>query len=382
MRVMIVVTHLLGTGHLSRALVLARAINAAGHQSTVVSGGFPAPHLDQSDVTLCQLPPIRSDGVQFTRLLDDTGAPAQNAYMSKRRIALLHAFDALSPDVVVTELFPFGRRVLRDEFIALLEHAHKQTPRPRIAASIRDILAPPSKSGKAETAAALVNQYYDAVLVHSDEQITPLSASWPVTPALARKLLYTGYVAPSAAGAHPDRLGQGRVIVSVGGGAVGGPLLETALEAAKRDETLQWHLLVGGKDAAAKSASYAITASPSVTIEPARPDFRQMLCHAAASVSLCGYNTALDILQAGTPAVFVPFDEGGEVEQTLRAQQLAKLPGIALLPAAKLSAQSLYEAVLNAMAAPPRAPIHAVFDGAAQTVGCLETLLESRPDAH
>jgi len=45
-----------------------------------------------------------------------------------------------------------------------------------------------------------------------------------------------------------------------------------------------------------------------------------MLYHAAASVSLCGYNTALDILQAGTPAVFVPFDDGSEVEQGLRAR--------------------------------------------------------------
>ena len=48
-----------------------------------------------------------------------------------------------------------------------------------------------------------------------------------------------------------------------------------------------------------------------------------MLYHAAASVSLCGYNTALDVLQSGVPAVLVPFDNGGEVEQSLRAEALA-----------------------------------------------------------
>ena len=36
MKVMIAVTHLLGTGHLARALVLARAFMASGHATTLV----------------------------------------------------------------------------------------------------------------------------------------------------------------------------------------------------------------------------------------------------------------------------------------------------------------------------------------------------------
>ncbi|HBR43215.1 MAG TPA: glycosyltransferase, partial [Sulfitobacter sp.] len=43
MKVSIVVTHLLGTGHLARALTLGRAYGAAGHDVQVVSGGMPAP---------------------------------------------------------------------------------------------------------------------------------------------------------------------------------------------------------------------------------------------------------------------------------------------------------------------------------------------------
>ena len=76
MRVMIVVTHLLGTGHLVRALNIARACVDAGHSVTLVSGGMPVVHLDFTGVNLVQLPPLRSDGVDFTRLLTSDGSVA------------------------------------------------------------------------------------------------------------------------------------------------------------------------------------------------------------------------------------------------------------------------------------------------------------------
>ena len=62
MKVMIVVTHLLGTGHLSRALTLGRAFQAAGDRVQIISGGFPAPQLDTDGMNILQLPALRSDG--------------------------------------------------------------------------------------------------------------------------------------------------------------------------------------------------------------------------------------------------------------------------------------------------------------------------------
>ena len=46
------------------------------------------------------------------------------------------------------------------------------------------------------------------------------------------------------------------------------------------------------------------------------PDLCAELSSAVASVSQCGYNTVLDILRAGIPALVVPFAEGREDEQT------------------------------------------------------------------
>lgn len=368
MNVLIIVTHLLGTGHLARALNLARAYGAAGHDATVVSGGMQAPQLNSDGVTVLQLPPLRSDGVDFARLLDQGGALAGPKVYDARRAMLMDHLQDLQPDVLITELFPFGRRTLKAEFTALLEAAHDLPERPLICASVRDILAPPSKPAKAALADDLIARFYDAVLVHSDADITPLSLSWPVSDAVQAKLRYTGFVAPPPAGPHPHGLGAGEIIVSAGGGDVGAHVFDTCRAAAARDPDRRWRLLLGGQNAAARCDALMQTAPANVVIEPARPEFRQMLYHAAASVSLCGYNTALDVLQSGVRAVFVPFDAGNEVEQGLRADALAQMPGIGVLRNADLTPDSLLATLKTVLASPDRAARSTGLDGAAMTV--------------
>ncbi|MBY6067410.1 glycosyltransferase [Leisingera aquaemixtae] len=367
MKVMIAVTHLLGTGHLSRALTLARGFIKAGHTVQVASGGFPAPQLHADGIGLLQLPPLRSDGVDFTRLLAEDGSLAGEAYLARRQTALCQALEDMQPDVLITELYPFGRRSLRKEFLTLLQTAHALPRRPVILSSIRDILAPPSKPEKAEKADAVIAGYYDAVLVHSDPAATRLEASWPVSELLAGKLRYTGYVAPPAAGPHPHQAGSGEVLVSAGGGSVGTPLYQCALDAARLMPGTPWRLLVGGTDAKARIADFSKTGSPAL-LEPARKDFRQMLSHAAASISMCGYNTALDLLQAGTPSVLIPFDAGNEKEQGLRAASLAPLNGIEVVRTADLTPETLCAAVKAVLHAPPRVAGGFRFDGAARSV--------------
>lgn len=380
MKVLIAVTHLLGTGHLARALTLARAFAAEGHTATVVSGGMPAAQLAATDVRLVQLPPLRSDGVNFTRLLDADGAEVGPEGMQRRLQQLQDTLKEMQPDVFVTELFPFGRRVLRTEFLGALDTARALPRRPLICASIRDILAPPSKPAKAAATEDIVTRLYDAVLVHSDADVTPLEVSWPVTDALAHRLVYTGFVAPPPAPPHPEGLGAGEVLVSAGGGNVGSDIFAAALEAARADAPRRWRLLVGGSDATSRIDALRRDAPPNARVEPARPEFRQMLHHAAASVSMAGYNTALDLLQTGTPAVLVPFDAGGETEQSLRAEALARLPGIALPGSAALTGETLLDRLRRVTSEPRRAARRQGLDGARNTVRIVEDLARQRHD--
>jgi predicted glycosyltransferase len=380
MNVLIVVTHLLGSGHLSRALTLGRAFADQGHSTTIASGGMPVPQFDTVGLTFVQLPPLCSDGTDFTRLLTDTGTKADDAYLAQRRTALCDAVTTIKPDILITELYPFGRRVLRHEFLALLATATALAHPPVILSSIRDILAPPSKPDRAHAADDIIARYYDGVLVHSDPRSTALDQSWPVSDMLRARLHYTGYVAPPPARPHPENAGNGEVLVSAGGGGVGDALFETAIAAARINRDLPWRLLVGGTDAQARVARLRTLAGEiPITIEPARPDFRQMLYLARCSVSMCGYNTALDLLQSGTPSVLVPFDDGAEVEQTLRAQSLAHLDGFQVLKSTHLTAAALLSAIKAAQSNPRPAGAGLNFDGASVAVKIAQTLHEDRP---
>ncbi|NVO57061.1 glycosyltransferase [Rhodobacteraceae bacterium B1Z28] len=379
MKVMIIVTHLLGTGHLSRALTLGRAFAEDGNEVLVVSGGMPAPQLDSNGVTLLGLPPLRSDGTDFTRLLTQSGEVADDAYRTARITALTQAVQSFQPQILITELFPFGRRSLASEFDVALSAAQDLPRRPVILNSVRDILAPPSKPAKVTRAENLVQRFYDGVLVHSIESITPLSVSWPVSEQLEKRLHYTGFVAPEPPQPHPEAAGRDEVLVSAGGGSVGQPIFRAAIEAARKMPNRRWHLLVGGQDAEARITELSQLAEGArVTLEPVRPDFRQMLPHAAASVSMCGYNTALDILQSGSPAVFVPFDDGKEVEQGLRGQSLSGMSAIEVLASQDLNGTSLAHAVDRVISDGPRAPQDHGFDGAQRTVEIAKHLWEQR----
>ncbi len=377
MKVMIVVTHLLGTGHLRRALVLADAFATAGNRVVLVSGGMPLDITVPTGVRMLQLPPLRSDGVNFSRLLNKTGEPADETLMKARGALLCDTVADFKPDVLLTELFPFGRRILSAEFLALLQAANALQARPVILSSVRDILAPPSKPSRAERAAQMVADHYDAVLVHSDPAITPLEQSWPVSDAIRSRLRYTGYVTQPAPQPHPDGIGTGEILVSAGGGEVGTSIFETALSAARHIDGMRWRLLVAGPAERVASLRSRATGRH-VIVEPLRPDFRNVLANATASVSMCGYNTAMDVLQTGIPAVFIPFDAGGEVEQALRADSLSGLPGIATVRERDLTAETLRTAIREVTGAPLRAQSSLEFDGAARSVAIATEMVKAR----
>ena len=196
---------------------------------------------------------------------------------------------------------------------------------------------------------------------------------------LSRKLHYTGYVAPPPAKPHPDKTGAGEVIVSAGGGSVGTTLFECALQTAFLNTDKEWRLLIGGANPDPEIARLkAMAKSKNITIESARPDFRQLLHHVTCSVSMCGYNTALDVLQAGTPSVFIPFDDGGEVEQTLRATSLAKHPSFAVVSTNALSPERLLDAIEKVRSAGSFQNDTLEFNGAANTVTIATKLAETK----
>ena len=264
---------------------------------------------------------------------------------------------------MLTELFPFGRRQLRFELLPLLDRAatdRARTGRPRIACSVRDILVQSPKPERTREMLELVRRYYDLVLVHGDPRFVSLDATFPHAREIADRVAYTGYVVARSdrSPGEPEPMARedgGEVIVSAGGGAVGGRLLEAALAARPRTPLAQagWRLLAGANLPEPVFRSLAARAPDGVSVERFRPDFRRLLRSARLSISQGGYNTLMEVLDAGVRAVVVPYAGGLETEQTLRANLLAARGLVEVVGEEELGPGSIAAAVSRAFAKPP-----------------------------
>lgn len=375
-QVLIAVTHLLGVGHLVRARHLAGALAQAGYAVTLASGGMPDGKA-ASGYRFVQLPPVRAVGTDFRNLLDEAGAPATPERQSARVAELVALAQQLRPDVVVTEHFPFGRRQLAGEFLALIEAARKARPECLVLSSIRDVLVAPQHTDRLAEAERRIVALFDGVLVHGDRGFLPLEASWPATPAIAERLHYTGYLAtPAARG--PERADSGEVLVSGGGSAAALPLFRLALATARLLPARGWRILVGQGVPEAEFAELALQAPGNAVVERARPDFPGLLAGCAVSLSLAGYNTVLDLVQARRPALVAPFDAGNETEQTIRAAALERA-GLARVIRPEAGPEALAAAIVLALESGRPAPLSVDLDGAAGTVAAIARLRASVP---
>lgn len=356
MKIAFLSTHLTGTGHLVRTLALARAGISRDHEVLVINGGRALAHLDQTGPRIEQLPPLTVGAdLDYKTLRRPDGAVADEAYLHARIAQMVGVLQAFRPDILVTETYPLGRRNLATEYQAALA----ATPAIRVS-SVRDIPEPKPKR-LAETEAVLAD--YTALLVHGDADVIPLSVSWPFE-GLDRKIHATGYVAESDL-ATPI---PGGVLVSVGGGIHGRRLLPIAAEAA-RLSSQPWRILVGGADA----ASTELPGAENLTVEPVRPDYRALLAGAEVSISLCGYNTALDLAACETPAILVPMAEKGEQEQTIRARHFSRFEGVVRMDLETLTPEALADQV-HRMAGQRRPKIPLATNGAARSIEILEEL--------
>jgi predicted glycosyltransferase len=379
--------HSLGLGHLVRSFALAGAL-AERFRVVLLNGGrlprgLPVP----SGVEVESLPPLGMD-VDGTLVSRDGRRSAERALELRReRMLALHA--ELDAAVVFVELFPFGRKKFAPELVPLLE-ASRAAGALNVC-SLRDILVA-SRRDQArhdERASLRANALFDAILVHSDPRFARLEESFkPATP-LRVPVHYTGFVVPGrdkerALAPTPATPRRPRVVVSAGGGAYGGPLLRAAAEAHRlelADAGIDMRIVAGpflGEDEwrALRAAAHG---QAGLDVRRSVPDLIAELSTAAASVSQCGYNTTLDLLRSGVPALVVPFAEGNEDEQTNRAARLERLGALRVLPADRLDGRALAAEIKQVLAFRPE-PVALDLEGARHTALTVSNLV-ARADA-
>ena len=353
-RVLFYVQHLLGIGHLRRAATLARALSAAGFDVLLVSGGAPLGDLTLGGVRFHQLPPLRAANEGLKELAQLDGAPVDSTFQGDRTRRLLGLLRSEAPEIVITEQFPFGRTQLRFELLPLIAAAKALRPRPLIVSSLRDVVRRSASPERvAETVATFAD--FDALLIHADPALVRLEESFPAWASVAARATYTGYVMEGNPALDVETTaGTGEVVVSAGGGAIGGPLLRAAIGArrlgALADRT--WRLLVGPNMPPTEREGIETARDHGLIVEPVRADFPVLLHNAALSISQAGYNTVIETVRHADRAVLVPFGTARETEQVDRAQALAARGMVTVVAPGTLSTVTLAAAIARAMAGP------------------------------
>jgi len=338
----------------------------------LVSGGMPA-KMESCGAHLHQLPPARCAPENFSELRDESDAVCDDAWKEARRDNLLSLFNELAPDVLITEAYPFGRRQMRFELEPLLAAARDAVSAPLILCSVRDVLQANRKPGRDAESAALVNEFYDAVLVHGDAKIATLADTFAQAEAVEWKVRYTGLITDRMAPKW-RRQKDAEVLVHAGGGRVGAHLLQTAISARPLSAfgDRPWRIVAGQGAADAEFNALKESAPEGVIIERHLDDLPERLSRCAVSVSQGGYNTVAEILHAGNPAVIVPYADDGETEQSFRA---ARLSGLGLVVAeTDLSAETL-AAAIDAAAENPPAKAAIDLGGAEKTAEIIRDML-------
>jgi predicted glycosyltransferase len=382
-RVLFYCQHSLGMGHLIRSFAIANGL--ANDFDVIFLNGGPLPEGQEPPdrVEIINLPPLGFDSEMQLLSRDDNHTVEQ---AQRRRAEIMRkALYSAKPEVLLIELFPFGRKKFAGELVKILEDARTLSTPPLVVCSLRDILVERNLHHD-ELACHRANRYFDAVLVHSDAQFARLEESFHPRSSLKIPVHYTGFVTRGEKeNAVPELRREPRIVVSAGGGIVGEALLRTAMQAYEllRVTHKPEMRVIGGPfipEQSWQALEKIAREIQGISLVRSVPDLGVELRSASASISQCGYNTAMDILRSRIPALVVPFSGEKQDEQMNRARRLERLGTLRVLEAERLNAQTLATEMDALLQFQPK-PIELDMNGADNTAELLKELLQQRQRA-
>jgi predicted glycosyltransferase len=320
------------------------------------------------------------------------------AIVAIRRQVLLALMGEFRPHALYVDNFALGARKELAPTLAML----RRTPT-RTILGLRDIIDAPEaiqERWPRDGVLDALRDLYDEVLVFGAPEVFDLAEEYALDGPLRDKLRYCGYVAREAAPASEARmaeLGLGRpsVVVTVGGGGDGAPLVRGFLEAAPGLPELSALVVTGPLMGARVREGLEALAAESggrVTLRDFVPDLPALMAAADLVVSMGGYNTVAEILRSRCRALIVPRNwrygqhgqgaaAGLEMEQPLRARMLERAGLAACLSAEGLTPEGLRGAIRRALSL-PRPAARMPFEGAGRGAEAILAQAEQGRLAH
>jgi predicted glycosyltransferase len=349
----------LGMGHLVRSTEILRSLAQEFKVCFVKAGsdiqGFEFP----AGIEIVTLPLLLSENKQVK--VADSSQNLEEVKESRKNL-LLKVFDEFKPDALMIEGYPFKKYQFEFESIPLLERIQALGRSTKVVCSLRDVVMAQfyqDREAVLEKTCQLLNKYFDLLLVHSDPIFHSLEESFPRIQDIHCDIQYTGFVAQSSsktpAKNDEDLADLNRskkmILVSVGGGQLGQDLLESMIETSPIFEKLlpDRHLQVfTGPWIPSEKFFQLQKAAENKANLTLRKYTSQLLAYmekAELSISLCGYNTAMNIIRTGVKSMMLPSNK--DWEQKIRAEKLEKLGLVKVIQPDDLQPERLAQKIIE-----------------------------------
>ncbi len=380
--------HILGIGHLVRSMEIVRGL-VEDFQICFVNGGKTIAGFEiPAGVEVVNLPAIETDA-EFEKLSVVDDSRSLEEVQEFRKARLLQIFNSFQPDVLMVELFPFGRRRFSFELVPLLEQVKAQGRKTKVVCSLRDIVVTKQDQERhEEKICKLMNQYFDMLLIHGDRKFQPLEESFSRISDLNCKVHYTGYVVqPSPVNPVLNaedkavlNCGKPIILASIGGGRFGHELLESLIEAAPILQRIIPHriqIFTGPFFPESKFEQMQACAEiqPNINIQRYTPNLLTYMEKAELSISMGGYNTTMNILTTGVRSMMLPFVGNGDLEQTIRSQKLENLGILNVIHPEDLGPRKFADKIVQCLIETPN-PVRFDLQGVDKTAAFLKGLLK------
>jgi predicted glycosyltransferase len=385
----------LGLGHMRRTTSIAHQFLRAHSDASVLTlsdsrvGQFfqPAPNHDY-----LKLPSIVKFGPSDWRAVN-LGLPFSKVRTMRQEV-IRSAVLNFWPDIFLVDHMPHGAM---GELLLTFEALKAAGANTKIILGLRDILDAPEviqRRWQFEGAYEALERFYDLILVYGMREVFDLAEHYRFPPYVAERLRYCGYVctptlARQAAETRATCLegassGAKLIVAMAGGGADAYPMMcaiLNALPGIRAQQPCVLVLITGPfmPDHQRNDLQRRANGLP-VWVLPEVDDSLSFLEAADLVVAMAGYNTTMEILRSGKPAILIP-RAGPSAEQRMRARLFAAKGWVEMADPESLSASQLQRMANELLRSETKAPARTApnLHGLLVSTDHLLSLLPSTP---
>jgi predicted glycosyltransferase len=372
-KVLIHCQYVYGLGHLIRALQLAKGL-VNDFEVYLLSGGEAVDGISiDNEINFIQLDALYKEEDSNKLSSVDDSLTTEECLVNREKV-INSLIKDIRPDVVLTEHFPFGF-LFEKEVLNLISKAKSANNQVKIISSVRDIIESKRGCESDQKIVTFLNEYYDLLLVHGDENIIQLETSFSLSNEVNIPQISTGYVVDNSLKKDLNR--KETVVVSVAGGRVGRELKGAVIDAFKSIQNEVNHKLLVFDGAFSNDAEQSNVEDEIQYFKFDRSVFLKELSQSDVSISLGGYNTTVESLYVGNKVLIYNREFLGQnFEQEIRISSLDELGFIKSLEAKHLEQNKLADILLETIRSQSKSYIDDVnFEGVKRSVQEIKQLI-------